>query len=87
MTAVHPTHPWHYRVPIVHSNEVLTWSVKKLSPNGWNSRKVCFVDDDGRGIHHEYVFTIHDRRDALLFQFRWPVDWLWHPLWLVAPSG
>jgi len=45
------------------------------------------VDDDGRGIHHEYVFTIHDRRDALLFQFRWPVDWLWHPLWLVAPSG
>ena len=44
--------------------------------------KICFVDDDGRGIHHEHVFTIEDQTDALLFRLRWPPDWLWHPLWL-----
>ena len=82
MIAARSTRLWHYRVPLVQSDEVLTWAARCLSPSGWNSRKICFVDDDGRGIHHEHVFTIENQIDALLFRLRWPPDWLWHPLWL-----
>lgn len=61
-----------FRMSVADIEQVRSWLKQHIDEDNWECKQQQFVDDDGRGIHPEYVVTLRNQQHAMLFRLAWP---------------